>query len=324
MKILSLKKMVLASTQVPVLTALALGLAISLSSVAFATEKTPKRVYPNIRFMQAADLPAFNEAYSKTLEEQRSIYVGQAKSLMQAGAMGSEAAKMLMSFDAHILKLRERSKVGLSQSLEARFKAQLDALYRQYQPPVQYLQFTNNKDNGLYEAFIYGSYTIKNQGGRPGILATVTLVDIFTGEEKSYEAYGNETQAASILARMVFDDHQRTTLPTTVKIGRKQLTVLSHFNIELQNGYRNAMKDLYQSALTSCESQNARLITEEDLRALTALGDYRGGITIARNDGQRSYFWAVQGGQVVVSHNGAAMNVLNMNPVSYLNYLCVK
>lgn len=103
------------------------------------------RVYQNVRFVEGADLEAFIESYSSTMGQQRAVYVEQAATLMMMGAYGEEAAKMLMAFDEHIQELRTKGRSRLGVTLEASFKAQLDELYRLYNPPVRRLSFQNAK-----------------------------------------------------------------------------------------------------------------------------------------------------------------------------------
>lgn len=306
------------------------GLLICLLAISVTAEASQSldnktfKVFPNIRFVEGVDLPAFMEAYSKTMSAQRADYVSQAKDLMSAGAYGAEAAKMLMDFDNHILDLRARGKSRMGVTLEASFKAQLDELYRKYNPPVYRLQFHSVYANPTpsFDLFIYGVYSVKSVG-RPGLLMTVTVVDLKTGLERSYEAQGVDVNAARLLARQVFDDHQKTKFPSSKKVMGKTLQLVTRGLIELEDGRRSPMRDLHKSAQWACDSYDARLVSENELKALVGIGEYRGGLTLARM-GEQNYFWAVDGEQVLVSYSGAVMNDTNMNPASYLNYICVK
>lgn len=282
------------------------------------------KVFPNIRFVEGVDLPAFMEAYSKTMSAQRAEYVAQAKDLMSAGAFGAEAAKMLIDFDNHILDLRARGKSRMGVTLEASFKAHLDELYRKYNPPLHRLQFHSVHANPppLFELFIYGVYSVKSVG-RPGLLMNVTVVDLKTGFERNYEAQGADVNAARLLARQVFDDYQKTKFPSSKKIMGKQLQLVTHGLIELEDGRRSPMRELHKSAQWACDSYDSRLVSEKELKALVGIGEYRGGLTLART-GEQNYFWAVDGEQVFISYNGAVLNDTNMNPASFLNYICVK
>lgn len=289
-----------------------------------STETTSFNVFPNIRFVEGADLPAFMEAYSKTMSQQRAEYVDQAKELMMMGGSGAETAKMLIDFDKHILDLRARGKSRMGVTLEASFKAQLDQLYRKYNPPVQRLKFhaTNASVAPSFDLYIYGVYSVKSVG-KPGLVMTVTIVDLRTGLERSFEAQGADITAAHLLARQVFDDFQKTKFPSTKKILGKNLQLITHGLIEMEDGRTSPMRDLHQSAVWACDSYDARLISDKEIKALVGIGEYRGGLTLART-GQQNYFWAVDGERVLISYNGAILPDTNMNPASFINYICVK
>ncbi|MDG0816837.1 hypothetical protein [Bdellovibrio svalbardensis] len=279
------------------------------------------RVFPSIRFIEGADLDLFRETYARSIGQQRAEYVNQATSLMMVGAGGTEAAKMLIAFDQHILNLRKQGRAQLGTTLEAVFKARLDEFYRYFQPQIQKLQFANmGSAQSNYDMAIYGVYSV-NSNRKPGLQITVTVLNLRTGLEQNFVASGEGVTATQDLAGQVFHEYQSTKFPSSLKLMGKSIELVTKGMINRPSTAK--MKDLNQEASWVCDSYNAHLPSEDDLRALGGLGDYRGGITIGKS-GEENAHWALAGGRVYVSSGGWTAPDTNVNPAAFLNYICVR
>lgn len=293
---------------------------LAISAFASGLPTDVRKVHPKIQFVEGADLAAFVEAYAKSNHIQRDEYVEEAQGLVDFGVKGPDAYKMLVSFDAHVLNLRKLGRSGLGVSLEATFKAELDELYRFYNPPIKRIQFVSVPSTA--DMFFYGTYSVRPYNSA-GLVLTITVVDMISKEETSFEAQGADIASARIIAKKVFDHFQKTKFPTKRKLLGRNVELLFQGIIELVDGRTASMLDLHRSANGACEGYDARLVREDEMKVLIGLGAYRGGVSITKV-GEPSYFWALHGDDVLISYSGSVSKNTNMNPASYLNYICVK
>jgi hypothetical protein len=239
---------------------------------------------------------------------------------MFMGAVGEEAAKMLIAFDIHNLEMRKLGRNRLGVTLEATFKAQLDQLYRHYEPTQRHLQFVESLPVSLYDIVIYGTYSVRPYG-KPGLLLTLTTVHLHSGETQTYAAEGTSISAVQSLAQQIFHEYQRTRFPQKTVLLGKSLTLV--FKGSIQRPGSSAMANLYTQAETACSTKNARLASEEELTALGTKGDYAGGVSLGQG-GTFTNFWAVKYNRIYVVNWSRSTELTSLNPTEQLNYVCVR
>lgn len=212
-----------------------------------------------------------------------------------------------------------QSNTSLGQTLEATFTAQLDELYRKYQPPVKRLQFVDVGTQD-YDLLISGNYS-RRAHSEPGFVVTVTILNVKTNRSESFQAEGDGVRAAVVLAGAVFREYQRTQFPTTTFLFGKNIELVAQNFISHSAGAN--MKDLQREAGWACEGRGARLPSENELKALAAMGDYNGGISLVAN-GPQNAFWALDHEEVYVANGGWTSPATNLNPSEFISYLCLR
>lgn len=267
---------------------------------AFAAQAIPQKeqigIWPTIPFVRGADLCTYKDAYDTTRTGYMNKMVGIAKQLMYSGARGKEAVAMLMDFnylyDQNIAMANQYRYMEVT--LESTLKSYVSDYYRNLRPRVQRFSFTRTNDvndPNLAEKLDYighGSYSFA-PNCQGDILVTVHLVGR-DGEEISYMGQGAPAVVMSQIASRMFEDFQRTKFPTTLKIGKKTLTLLGAMNGSVEKTFS------VKNASRACETLGGRLPSGDELEMIDSYGDWNGGVSI--NDA----IWALSGGYVYAPH----------------------
>ncbi len=175
---------------------------------------------------------------------------------------------------------------------------------------------------------IYGSYTVSARKGQ--IDLALYAVNVKNGITRVYSGSGVPEQAAYQAADKLFDEFQRTQMPSTFRLSSgKKITLVKEGKIA--GGYA-AMKNLYARAESACSMSGARLATEEELISLDSLGRYNGGITLYEDfsnfyynrHGRSFYLWALKDSMVFNAAESRSTVAWNLNSAEVLNFYCVQ
>ncbi len=293
------------------------------------------RIWSTIPFNRGADLCAYKQAYSQTRMEYMEEMVGLASELMQSGAAGMEAMMMLESFDALYDKNRKLAIEGryLDITLENTLKAYLDDFYRQNSVINRKVSFVYMNDiRNIFNAVVnnsryvvipddadqlvdyvaYGTYTLA-PNCQGNIQVTLTLID-FAGRTLNYVATGKPAVVMSQISARIIEDFQRTSLPTTIRLGNRELTILG-----TATGAVATATSLRQAEMI-CGAMGGRLPTAEELEFVSAIGDWNGGIGVG------TQVWAISGNRVyhpLLMNPSPVRQTWEVNAKTYL-YYCVQ
>lgn len=287
------------------------ALTFSALAAQAVVQKEQVGVWPTIPFIRGADLCAYKDAYSSTRSGYMDKMVGYAKDLMSAGAKGKEVLPMLVGFN----NLYDQNLAAANQykymevTLESTLKSYVSDYYRNIKPRVQRLSFTRVNDvmsvvraaaNGQRDGYLdqslvdkldyiaYGTYALA-PNCQGDIQVTLHLMGR-DGEEISYIGQGQPAVVMSQIASRMFEDFQRTKFPSTLKIGKKSLTLLGAMNGSVEKTFSP------KNAERACETLGGRLPTGQELEMIDAYGDWNGGVSI--NDA----IWALANDYVYAPH----------------------
>lgn len=292
-------------------------------------------IWPSVPFLRGADLCKFHNAYSQTRNEYISGMVRNAEDLLYAGANGSEALDLLLSFDALYDKNQRQatSGYGLAVTLESTLKAYIDQYHRNLNPIEKKISFRhtnslvsiidalkkgqrigNMTDEllGDLDYIAYGTYTLA-PNCRGNIQVTLHLIGR-DGQTDSYTATGKPSTVMSKIASELYTEFQRTKFPSKLRIGNKTITLVGGLNGSVGEVNNLRMADL------ACETLGARLPNATELDLIGTYGDWSGGVGLGNS------VWALPNGMVF--HPG----LRNPSPVRRPNevnartfkYYCVK
>lgn len=311
-------------------------LLFSLGIVAFsATAFSQTTIWPTIPFIRGADVCGYKDAYGQTRSEYMAKMVGLAKDLMQAKATGKDVLPILVGFNnlynQNIALATQYNYLDVT--LESTLKSYVSEYYRNLRPRKELLSFKNVNDVlGIVQAasqgqrdgyltpdmvqrltFIgYGSYSFA-PNCKGDILVTLHLTGQ-DGQQISYIGQGPVQTVMSQIASRLFEDFQRTRFPSTLKVGKKTITLLGGMNGSVDKALspKNAQK--------ICETLDGRLPTADELEIINAYGDWSGGVSLAGT------VWALPGNKVYAPH------LMNPSPVrepwevneKEVSYFCVQ
>lgn len=275
-----------------------LVLAITVFSLAVNAipQKEQIGIWPTIPFVRGADLCAYKDAYDTTRTGYMFQMVSLAKQLMYSGARGKEAVSMLTSFNSlydHNMAIANQYR-NMEVTLEATLKSYVSDYYRDLRPRVQRFSFTrlsDISDPNLADKLDYighGTYSFA-PNCQGDILVTLHLQGR-EGEEISYIGQGAPAVVMSQIASRMFEDFQRTKFPSTLKVGKKFLTLIGAMNGSVEKTFS------VKNAAQACDTLGGRLPTGTELEIIDSYGDWNGGVSI--NDA----IWAISGGYVYAPH----------------------
>ena len=310
---------------------------ISLS--ASAQVKMPKDgridIWPTIPFIRGADACNYADAYGRTRAEYMDGMVRNASSLMESGARGREALQLLVAFTSLYDRNQEIASryQYLDVTLESTLKSYLDSYYRNLRPKTKKISFTHVNDllavvraaaNGQRDGYLdpamlnkldfiaYGSYALA-PNCRGDIQVTLHLMGR-NGMSESFVASGKPDTVMSKIASEMFELYQRTSFPTTLRIGNNHLTIVGGLN-----GSVDRVSDP-KLAEQACLTLDARLPNQLEMELIDSYGDWSGGISL--ND----QVWAYPGGKVYhpgLRNPSPIRETWEVNERTYL-YYCVR
>lgn len=238
----------------------------------------------------------------------------------------------LMTINRMYEQILAYAKRGLGVTLENTFKAYMEQFYNNLKPRTRNLEFKHVKpidevinlalrghqvrsisisEASKIDLFLHGTYSMSpNCNGN----IVVTLSSISRdGTSKTYTATGRPSLVMSKIASRIFEDYQRTKFPSTIKIGRTNLTLLGGLNGDIDKTF------YLKEAQGLCEILGGRLPTSKEYKIINSYGSWSGGITLGRK------IWALRYPDVFVPYFTRApqRSYHQVNEREYY-YTCVK
>lgn len=275
-------------------------------------------IWPTIPFARGADLCRYKDAYSQTRSEYMLKMTGLASQLMWSGASARDALSFLYGFnqlyDQNVAMATQNGYLDVT--LESTLKSYISGYYRDLRPREQKIAFTTRsvdlKQLNSLNYMAYGTYAL-GADCNGDILVTLHLIGR-EGDIKSYLGQGPLAVVMSRIAAKIFEDFQRTSFPSRIKVGTKTLTLV---------GGMNASVDVAASpliAIQSCATLNARLPDEFELEILNAYGDWSGGVSLGEK------YWALPSGKVfapMLRNPSPVREIWEVNATEF-SYYCVQ
>ena len=275
---------------------------------AVAYESSPTLLWPTIPFIRGQDLCQYQDAYGRSKSELAQALTKNMISLLHEGASSGSAFAIVLAVDELINKNRSIASAGLGMDvvLEGSFKASLDAIYRDINPPQKKIAFFNplpliqvvhelhdQKRQGYLDqrylaglsAVVWGIYSFS-----PSCRGDVNVslhMETKEGVTHSFQAFGPPETVMQGMAGQVFEYFQKTQFPSKVKYGSGFIELLGAPGSPISHA------TLPTNAENSCESMRGRLPTAAEYIFLSSLGDWNGGVTL------RHEFWAMADGMVM-------------------------
>jgi hypothetical protein len=236
----------------------------------------PKLLSENLRLTQGLDMAEFNENFSKTTSELRKNYISDAKSLLKAGASGSQALKMVLKFDDRVYDRRQLAKKGMGKTIAAYFRSGIESIYD---------SFENRGGKRLLEISsgdtIYNAELLWGVMPGSGVYAVLKLRNNLTNTSRSFAARTKVQHLDSlgrVLGLLVFNSLHKTTFPLKLKVGYKNIEIKGIRTL-MTPGYTQ-YKKMLNSIYDTCKSYGARMASFNEMKHLFARGFYGGGLTM--------------------------------------------
>ncbi|MFN7825060.1 MAG: hypothetical protein ACK5P6_06855 [Pseudobdellovibrionaceae bacterium] len=288
---------------------LVLLLVFFASFSSLATQRA--QIWPTIPFIRGADLCAYKDAYSQTRSEFLKEMVQSATQLMRAGAYGAEAFEMLVGFNAlyeRNLSYATRGN-GLDITLESSLKSYVDLTYRNLRHKKKNISFQHlapmlevvrsaaqgDRDSSVdlsrlneLDYMAYGTYSLA-PNCQGDIFVTLHLIGK-DSQVQSFVASGRPETVMSKITSQLFEVFQRTRFPSTLKIGKTNLTLIGGLMGDISSAKSPKIAE------QACETLSARLPTEMEYNLIDSYGSWSGGVSL---DG---YTWAMSSGNVFAPH----------------------
>lgn len=309
-------------------------LALTLTALTSFSAFAQLSLWPTIPFVRGADLCQYQEAYGQARQQAINESARIAENFLYAGASGREAVAMLLKLDELVDKNRQLAiqGYGLDVMLENTLRSYTDDLYRRLKPREKKILFTNavslvdqleairngqrqgtltNEMLKKLSGFAYGTYSYA-PGCKGDLLVTLTVLSK-DGRTETFMAQNKPSFVMGDIASRMFEAYQRTSFPTTLRIGARTLSLVGGLN-----GTVDRVRSTKQAEV-ACESLDARLPTEAEYEAISAYGDWSGGVSL--NDGT----WAMENDRVYHApfRSMPVRNTWEVNETEYL-YYCVK
>lgn len=285
------------------LTIIAAVLAMNTTFAAVAPTDGRVDIWPTIPFTRGADLCRYSDAYGQT----RMQYMNQMMKL--ASGFDSAGAGALIAFnDLYEKNLALASQTSFDVTLEATLKAYTDSYFRNLQPKIKKLSFTDTTDilsiiqnaqagqvPALDQATLdridyiaYGTYALA-PNCQGDMQVTLHLVGK-DGQTESFVGTGRVDTVMSQIASEIFVRFQRTQFPSAIKVGNKWLTLVGGFNDSVDHAPTSKIAE------AACATLDARLPTEQELEILNVYGDWSGGVSL------NNKVWALSNGYIYVPY----------------------
>ena len=302
-----------------------------IAFISYNTKADVKDIWPRIPFnIAGANLCEYRAAYSQTRSEYRDEMISNAQRLLYTGDFNP--TQTLITINRMYEQNLAYARRGLGVTLENTFKAFIEQYYRNLKPRMRKLAFNHvmpldslinmalrgqqvsnisHEDALKIDLFAYGTYSF-SPDCNGSIIVTLSLMTR-SGETKTYMGTGPVHTVMSKIASSVFEDYQRTTFPSTIKIGNQKITLIGGFNGDVdKTSYLEEAQDI-------CQTLGARLPSAKEYKFINSYGSWSGGITLGRK------IWALKFPNVFVPYfeRSPQRNYNVVNEREYF-YTCVK
>lgn len=306
-----------------------LGALLTFNSTPLMASDTTANIWPQIPFTRTVDLCRYQNAYGTSRTQYVSEMVSLAQELMMMGSFGYEAQELLQAFESHYYQNQALASRGnhFDKLFESTFVSYIDGYYRELKPRVKKINFRaltaleqrNQPDQSVFESLIgkldyiaHGSYALApNCNGN--VQVTLTLIGR-DGIQESFVGTGRPEYVMSVIASEVFTRFQRTSFPTTIQMGSRELTLVGGLNGSVD---RALTPELAEQA---CQALGARLPNQFELEMSHSYGDWSGGV------GLGTQVWAMPDGMVYhpqLQNPSPVRQRWEVNAESFL-YYCVR
>ncbi len=285
-----------------------------------------KKKYINADFVleKLGNLDRYQEFYEKTLSEIRNEYISEAKQLLEAGATGAEAMKMVASFDNRASARREEIfNFDIGKSIARFVRIGLDSLYNTHLTYNGSRLLTFTRNNPRYQPTL-GFGPIMSGSGV--VYATLSIEDRRTGDVFTVYEMAHISKVDALgrsLALKLFHNVHRTRFPLEVKTNNVDKNVF-HLQRPLKFGAPTSYRNQAQRAQRMCQRRGMRLPTISEMEDFFMDGIYGGGVGQA----SRKSGWAATRLSQPYYVNDVfykGTNSQNRPAINFsLNYLCVE
>ena len=283
-------------------------LLLLLAGNAFGADMQAILLWPTIPFIRGQDLCQYQDAYGRSKVENTQALTQNMIDLLREGASSGSAFAIVLAMDELTNRNRALASAGLGMDvvLEGSFKASLDAIYREVNPPQKKVAFFNPLPliqvvRELHEQKRQGYLDQRYLAGLSGVVwgiysfspscrgdVTVTLhIETKEGTTQNFQGQGTPESVMQGLAGQVFEYFQKTRFPSKVKYGSSVVELLGAPGSPISHATSP------ENAEKSCAKMQGRLPTAEEYIFLSSLGDWSGGVTL------RHEFWAMADGMVM-------------------------
>ncbi len=263
------------------------------------------KIWPHIPFVAGANLCSTVKELNTNRVDTRKSYIFETISLMRSGALPLEALTILSQFDSYYNQHIYESEAKLKISLESLLKSEVQKLFNYYNPVKQKFEFNNSTaaiklqsrlvdyfnpstnprkiDEDKLPVHEIVDYIASGTFGftsdcTNNIYISLELLELETGKIISFSASGTITSAIRNLAEIIFHNFQKPSFPSTIKIdGDKKIKILG-----TPNG-RFTDKVDWTTANRACHTLKGRLPTSQEVKDISLLGSYSGGLTLIKH-----------------------------------------
>jgi len=194
---------------------------------------------------------------------------------MPAG--GSQGVTDLLSFyDNFFNYMIKNSDQGVDGYISSKILSDIEALHylTQIKKRRLVLRRTETLPEDAFRYSVIGSYSYINDGK---VMISVVVRNINTGEERAFASSGKIDDASKRIAQEVFDLFYLPESPNFLNpFADKKLIEIN------SNSYKNRIDHRFAEQI--CETQNARIISRQELKLAASLGKYISGVDIDLSD----------------------------------------
>jgi hypothetical protein len=197
-----------------------------------------------------------------------------AASMPAGGAQG--VTDLLSFYDNFFNYMIKNSDQGIDGYISSKILSEIEALHylKQIKKRRVVLRRTDTLPEDAYRYSIIGSYSYINNGN---VMISVVVRNINTGEQRAFSSSGKIEDASKRIAQEVFDLFYLPEPPVFLNpfAGSKLIEISS-------DSFKNRIDHRFAEQI--CETQNARIISRQELKLAASLGKYISGVDIDVSD----------------------------------------
>lgn len=192
-------------------------------------------------------------------------------------AAGSQGVQDLLSFyDDFFNYITKNSDQGVDGYISSKILSEIEALHylKQIKKRRVVLRRTETLPADAYRYSVIGSYSYINDGK---VMISVVVRNVNTGEQRAFASSGKIDDAIKRIALEIFDLFYLPEPPNFLNpFANKDLIEIN------SNFYKNRIDHRFAEQI--CATQNARIISRQELKLASSLGKYISGVDIDSSD----------------------------------------